>query len=155
MYKTKGNFIRYYIFLFSALLGNIFLPSFYQLANVRMAKNLRQSNQISVSKLFKSGDNHKSLYTMILSFLLYLFIFLGGVLAISSAGGLLLLLASAISFLIFDDFVLIVYIIFLAPVGIGLIIFIVEYFLSLSPRAYIVDTVDNVGASDVLNKSLT
>ena len=155
MYKTKGNFIRYYIFLFSAILGGIFLPSFYQLANVRMAKNLRQSNQISVSKLFKSGDNPKSLYTMILSFFLSLFIFLGGVLAISSAGGLLLLLASAISFLIFDDFVLIVYIIFLAPVGIGLIIFIVEYFLSLSPRAYIVDTVDNVGASDVLNKSFT
>lgn len=155
MYKTKGNFIRYYIFLFSALLGNIFLPSFYQLANVRMAKDLRRSNEINVSKLFKSGDNPKSLYTMILSFFLSLFIFLGGVLVIALVGGLLFLLAGAFNVLLFQKEQLIVYIIFLIPAGIGLIIFMVEFLLSLSPRAYIVDTVNNVGASDVLNKSFT
>ena len=154
--RKKENFIKYYLHLFMNLFGRILfalLSPAFDLANVRLAKMVRMHKKIEVSSTFESTNKIKTFWTTFVSSMLIGLMFLAGTIMILVVEAFIVLLGLLLSN--YDYNVGMYFIIFLSiPVVIGLIIYFILFPLYFAPLVYVVDSVEEVGASVAVVKSI-
>lgn len=154
--KKKENFIKYYLHLFMNLFGRILfalLSPAFDLSNVRLAKMVRMHKKIEVSSTFESTNKAKTFWTTFISSMLIALMFLAGTIMILVVEAFIVLLGLFLTN--YDYNVGMYFIIFLSiPVVIGLIIYFILFPLYFAPLVYVVDSVEDVGASVAVVKSI-
>ena len=157
--KKKENFIKYYVHAFMNFIGRILffiLAPIFDLANVRLAKMVRRDKTIDISNTFTSSDNPKSIWTTIVSSILSVLMFIGGLLVFIVLEAIAILIGLLFMYIAnYNETVgLVIAIILSVPVVIGLIAYMIVFPLYFSPMTYIVDSIDGIGSSVTISKSI-
>ena len=157
--KKKENFIKYYLHLFMNLFGRILfalLSPAFDLSMVRLAKMVRKHKKIEVASTFESSNKARVFWTALMATILVVLMCLAGVMIFAFAEGLVVLLGVTFDYLgNFSQEVGIYTVIFLSiPVAIGLIVYCFLFPLYFAPLIYVVDTVEDIGASVAVSKSI-
>ena len=157
--KKKENFIKYYVHAFMNFIGRILffiLAPIFDLANVRLAKMVRRDKTIDISNTFTSSDNPKSIWTAIVSAILSALMFIGGLLVFIVIEAIAILIGLLFMYIAnYNETVgLVITIILSVPVVIGLIAYMIVFPLYFSPMTYIIDSIDGIGSSVTISKSI-
>ena len=157
--KKKENFIKYYVHAFMNFIGRILffvLAPIFDLSNVRLAKMVRRDKTIDISNTFKGSDNPKSIWTAIVSSVLSVLMFIGGLFVFIVVEAIVVLIG--LLFMYISNYntnvATVITIILSVPVVIGLIIYMIVFPLYFSPMTYVIDTIDGVGSSVAISKSI-
>ena len=156
--KRRGSKLRFYLFTLMRLVGTllIFTIPVFALANVEVSKQSIKRNEYNIFGSFKNATKGKIYWNTLMALLVALTAILGGVVAFGLLDFLLMLLGTAVGSLQNGGPLQPneVGYIFTTPGSIACLVFIVIAFISFSPIAYIGDTVENIEAGNMLNRSV-
>ena len=153
MVKNK-NYIKYFLYGLAEIFGRmLILPGLiFDLANVRLAKLVRDENQITISDTFKSGSKAKSLWTLFLVYIMMGILFVAGAAMILIATVIFAVIGAAIGYMFGQNIMIILAILFALPGIVVLIVYSIIAPFYISPATYVIDTHENDSMSVVLKK---
>ena len=153
MVKNK-NYIKYFLYGLAEIFGRmLILPGLiFDLANVRLAKLVRDENQIIISDTFKSGSKAKSLWTLFLVYIMMGILYVAGAAMILIATVIFAVIGAAIGYMFGQDVIAILAILFALPGIVVLIVYSIIAPFYISPATYVIDTHENDSMSVVLKK---
>ena len=148
VYKSKG-FLYYWLYTAMAFVGRLLLIFFpvFSLANVRQAKIAHANNKAVVAENFRVACKANSLWAYIGARLLEFLIFLGGMLLIGVATGLLALLGLLIGYVAPAVPTELLIVIFCIPGMLAVTVLSVMCFIIFAPTAYIVESNPGISAA--------
>ena len=157
--RKRENFIKYYVHLFMNCIGRILcfvLAPVFDLSNVRLAKMVKKDNTIDISNTYKGSDNPKSVWTSIITSLISGLMYIGGIIIFLLVEGIVVLVGLFFSAIAPNNGTIAAAIIIILsiPVAIGLIGYLIVFPLYFAPTYYIIDSIEGVGTSTVLSKSI-
>lgn len=137
--RSKINLFKYYLLNICIILAKIGVITYplARLISVRTAKMIGKEERIDVYNAFSSTDRPKSYIEAFFYMIVEGLILVAGIIMFALVSGLFTLLCLSITS---GDMLIILLIIFNAPVAIGLIIFIVLFILYFRPGWYIMDS---------------
>lgn len=153
MVKNK-NYIKYFLYGLAEIFGRmLILPGLiFDLANVRLAKLVRDEHQITISDTFKSGSKAKSLWTLFLVYIMMGILYVAGAAMILIATVIFAVIGAAIGYMFGQDVIAILAILFALPGIVVLIVYSIIAPFYISPATYVIDTHENDSMSVVLKK---
>lgn len=154
LYKRKSNIFKYYVCLFIYILAMpLFLlkPVIY-MATFRLGSQVNENNDIELASLVKSSDNPKNYFTALFASLIKIFIIIGIILALLLVGGILGLIGYAISIFTGENMILLM-LLFASPALLAILIYIILIPLIYAEIGYIVNSNNDINASNALNIS--
>ena len=153
MVKNK-NYIKYFLYGLAEIFGRmLILPGLiFDLANVRLAKLVRDEHQITISDTFKSGSKAKSLWTLFLVYIMMGILYVAGAAMILIATVIFAVIGAAIGYMFGQNVIAILAILFALPGIVVLIVYSIIAPFYISPATYVIDTHENDSMSVVLKK---
>ena len=153
MVKNK-NYIKYFLYGIAEIIGRmLILPGLiFDLANVRLAKLVRDEQNITISDTFKSGSKAKSLWTLVLVYLMMGILFVTGATFIVILTAICALIGAAFGVAFGEDVIAIMAILFAVPGVIVLIVYSIIAPFYMTPATYIIDSDENATMATVLKK---
>lgn len=152
-FKNNGNLLKYYAYVLMSLLSNllIFTKPITDIMGFRLLKMIKNDENINLLEATELTDNRKIYWTYLVAKSIKALMYIGIILTIALAGGLLYLLGLslyAISGLFIPP------IVFVISLAIVLAIFIIVILLTSVPVGCVVENNDSIGASKVASYSV-
>ena len=156
-FKKKKNLGKYYAYLLSSLIGRIvlflFMPAF-GLSDYRLARMVRDGENITLSKVYDVMDRPKNFWTCILAGLNTILIFLGGLLIILIPTGALGAIGYLIAYILANpNYQFLLPAAFMVPGALVTLVYLFIFPFYISPLIYIISNVDGVNSTDALKNS--
>ena len=154
LYRRKTNLFKYYICLFIYILSIplFILKPVINMAIFKLGEQINENNDIDLTSVVKSSDNPKNYFTVFFAGLIKILIILGIILVLAAIGGLLALIGYAIiSFTGKMDYLFIL--LFASPALLAIVIYLFFIPLIYVETGYIVNSNNDINASNVLNIS--
>jgi hypothetical protein len=153
--KNKGNLLRYYLIYLLDLLGTVLFPlkPITSIAVYRMLKDVKDGEEISITKSFQSVDNQRSYRSLAWAAILKFFMVFSVVLVLAIISAALFYLGIGI-YDAFDNVIGSLPIFFAAPGAIAIVAFLLVVLFATMPLPYIMNNNLSIGASRALNKSV-
>lgn len=152
-FKNNGNLLKYYAYVLMSLLSNllIFTKPITDIMGFRLLKMIKNDENINLLEATELTDNRKIYWTYLVAKSIKALMYIGIILTIALAGGLLFLIGLSlypISGLSIRPNV------FVISVAIVLAIFIIAIPLTSVPVGCVVENNDSIGASKVASYSV-
>jgi len=154
LYKRKINIFKYYVCLFIYIISIplFILKPVVNMGIFKLGSQVNEDNDIEVTNLVKSSDNPKNYFTCLFASIMKILIILGVVLGLAFIGGILALIGLAIMKLGSSNNY-IAPILFASPAILAILCFIIYVPIRLAEMGYIVNSNNDINASNALNIS--
>ena len=152
----RGNYLRFYIYsimIFLLSITGIFIPV-AKLARVRLGRMIKEHEDFDLPKVFAPSDNPLTVWNTVMALLLKTLLFLGGLIIILLIAGIFFIIQLSLQFLIYGGMRnTFIFILFMIPPVLLLIVYLVMYPIYLAPVIFCIDAIDKAKASETIYKS--